>query len=168
MTGVQTCALPISPVYELLDTLGIAYRVQEHEAVFTVADSCKVLSEKVPVKSLLVREEKGEQVWMVIMRGDVRLDMKLLARELGVKRIVFVRPERVEALVGVKPGSVSLFGLLHDGATRIDVIIDETLMDESELGFHPNDNTATVFITPSDIETILAVTGHIFRKMRVY
>ena len=155
-------------VYNLLDTLGIAYRVQEHAAVFTVAESSKVLSEKVPVKSLLVREEKGEQVWMVIMRGDVRLDMKLLARELGVKRIVFVRPEHVESLVGVKPGSVSLFGLLHDGAKDIDVIIDQALMSEKELGFHPNDNTATVFVAPFVIGQVVAATGHQYKHKSVY
>ena len=40
-------------VFELLDGLGIQYRLQEHEAVFTVAESSTVLSEKVPVKSLL-------------------------------------------------------------------------------------------------------------------
>lgn len=155
-------------VYKLLDGLGIAFRVQEHEAVFTVAESSKILSEKVSVKSLLVREEKGEGVWMVIMRGDKRLDMKLLAHELGVKRIVFVKPENVEPLVGVKPGSVSLFGLLHDGAKHIDVVIDEILMSEPKLGFHPNDNTATVFIRPQDMVRIINQTDHTLQVMSVY
>ncbi len=154
-------------VFELLDGLGIQYRLQEHEAVFTVAESSTVLSEKVPVKSLLVREEKGDRVWMVIMRGDERLDMKRLASDLGVKKLTFVRPEQVESYIGVKPGSVSLFGLLNDAENKIEVIIDERLMSEHELGFHPNDNTATIFISPKDIDRIIAKTGHIYRRIKL-
>lgn len=155
-------------VFALLAKLGISYRLQEHEAVFTVAESSKVLKEKVPVKSLLVRAEKGDSIWMVIMRGDERIDMKMLAGELGVKRLVFVRPDDVEMYVGVKPGSVSLFGLLHDDAHHLEVIVDETLMDEDEIGFHPNDNTATVFIAPAEIKRVLNATGHQSRIMSVY
>ena len=54
-----TCSMKVSDkrakVYTFLDKLGLTYRVQEHEAVFTVAESGKVLAEKVPVKSLLVK-----------------------------------------------------------------------------------------------------------------
>ena len=129
-------------VFEFLDAYSIPYRLQEHEAVFTVAESSKLLTEKVPVKTLLVGEEKGTREIMVAMRGDERLDMKRFAVTLGVKKLRFVKPERVEELVGVKPGSVSVFGLLHSGAAG--------LLQEKEIGFHPNDNTATVFMQPND------------------
>jgi Ala-tRNA(Pro) deacylase len=90
-------------VYTFLEAQNIPYRLQEHEAVFTVAESSMKLPEKVPVKTLLVTDEKKQQVWMVAMRGLNRLDMKNLAQACGVKKLQFVRPERVEELVGVHP-----------------------------------------------------------------
>mgnify|MGYP001061485366 CR=1 FL=1 len=150
-------------VYTFLEAQNIPYRLQEHEAVFTVAESSMKLPEKVPVKTLLVTDEKKQQVWMVAMRGLNRLDMKNLAQACGVKKLQFVRPERVEELVGVHPGSVGIFGLLHPGAETTHVIVDESLMQEPELGFHPNDNTATVFLKPEDIQKVIIATGHEYR-----
>lgn len=147
-------------VFDFLAEQGIPYRLQEHEAVFRVAESSKVLPEKVPVKTLLLREDKGDRVCMVAMRGDVRLDVNALAKSLGVKRLQFVKAEAVEPLVGVKPGSVSLFGLLDPGAQAVEVVLDAALMDEAELGFHPNDNTATVYISPADAIRVVEETGH--------
>lgn len=154
-------------VYAFLEAQAISYRVHEHEAVFTVAESSVKLPEKEPVKTLLVTDDKKQQVWMVAMRGLHRLDMKSLARACAVKKMQFVRPERVEELVGVRPGSVSIFGLLHPGAQNIQVIIDESLMQEPELGFHPNDNTATVFLKPEDVLTIIMATNHEYRILQV-
>lgn len=148
-------------VTTFLDDHGLPYRLETHEAVFTVAESTKVLSEKVPVKTLLVAEEKGAREFMVAMRGDERLDMKQLAGLLGLKKLRFVKPERVEELVGVKPGSVSVFGLLHDGAEQLELIIDDRLLDEPEIGFHPNENTATVFMTPTDVLQAIAAMGFV-------
>lgn len=150
-------------VYTFLEAQSIPYRVQEHEAVFTVAESSVKLPEKVPVKTLLLTDEKKQQVWMVAMRGLNRLDMKSLARACGVKKLQFVRPERVEEMVGVRPGSVSIFGLLHPGAETMQVLLDESLMQEPELGFHPNDNTATVFLKPEYVLKIIMATNHDYR-----
>mgnify|MGYP001055294228 CR=1 FL=1 len=147
-------------VFELLGELEIPYRLEEHDAVFTVAESSLKLPEKVPVKTLLITDGRTERVWMVAMRGLQRLDMKSLARELSAKKLQFVRPELVEGLVGVRPGSVSIFGLLHPGSKDMLVLFDESLMGEPELGFHPNDNTATVFLAPRDIMRVIIATGH--------
>jgi Ala-tRNA(Pro) deacylase len=147
-------------VYTFLEAQNIPYRLQEHEAVFTVAESSVKLPEKVPVKTLLVTDEKKQQVWMVAMRGLNRLDMKRLAHAVGAKKLQFVNPERVEDIVGVLPGSVSIFGLLHPGAKNVQVIFDESLLTEPELGFHPNDNTATVFLNPEDVLKIIRETNH--------
>ncbi len=154
-------------VYTFLEAQNIPYRVQEHEAVFTVAESSVKLPEKVPVKTLLVTDEKKQQVWMVAMRGLNRLDMKSLAQVCGVKKLQFVRPERVEEMVGVRPGSVSIFGLLHPGAETMQVLLDESLMQEPELGFHPNDNTATIFLKPEDVLKIITATKHAYRILTV-
>lgn len=165
--GVEYTGGMRDAVYTFLKGQGLRYRVQEHEAVFRVAESHVLLPEKVPVKTLLVTDDKKERVWMVAMRGLNRLDMKELARAVGAKKLQFVKPERVEDIVGVSPGSVSIFGLLHPGSKNVQVILDESLLYERELGFHPNDNTATVFVKPSDVLKIITATGHEYRILEV-
>ncbi|MBI2798273.1 hypothetical protein HYX70_03175 [Candidatus Saccharibacteria bacterium] len=62
--------------------------------------------------------------------------------------------------LGVTPGAVSVFGLLHDGSDKVEVIIDKSLLAEDELGVHPNENTATIFMSASALEKIIKKTGH--------
>ena len=138
-------------VIEFLKRHKFDYRVVEHRAVFTVEESAGVLEEKVPTKCLLLKDIKSAKEFMVVMRGAKRLDMKLLAERLQAKKLQFVKPERVEELAGVKPGSVSVFGLLHEGAVGLTVVLDSVLFEEPELGFHPNVNTATVFMKTADV-----------------
>jgi Ala-tRNA(Pro) deacylase len=146
-------------IIEFMDEHGINYRLVEHEAVFTVADLDNALSENVPTKCLLLEEQKGSSKYMVVMRGMLRLDTKKLANNLGSSKLQFVRPEFVEGIVGVKPGSVSIFGLLHPGSKSLTVAIDKALLDEEVIGFHPNDNTATVFVSPDDMLKVIKNTS---------
>ncbi len=57
---------------------------------------------------------------------------------------------------GVTPGSVSPFGLLHDGSKEVRVIVDQELRAVERLIFHPNLNTASVTISVADFERFLA------------
>lgn len=148
-------------VINFLDQTRIPYRLLEHRAVFTVAESNDILNEKVPTKCLLLEDVKNHDTYLVAMRGNIRLDLKDLARTLRTNRLQFVKPDMVEQVVGVKPGSVSIFGLLNTGPGEITVIIDKSLLDEPEVGFHPNDNTATVFIKPENIEIVLEKMNHV-------
>jgi Ala-tRNA(Pro) deacylase len=153
---------------QTLRNLGITFRRVEHEAVFTVAESKGVLPEKVPVKNLLLQEEKGDRKVLVVMAGDERMDTKKLARELGTKKLRFANAETLYETLGVTPGSVSLFSLLHDSSDGVEVVVDQTLVHEHEVGFHPNDNTATIFIPGAAIETILKQTGHTYTFLTLY
>lgn len=147
-------------VETLLKKANIPYRVQEHEAVYTVSESSRVLPEKTPVKSLLLTEYRGARVFMIAMRGDVRLDLKKLAEQLAVKRLKFVNAEHVEQYVGVKPGSVSIFGLLNDTDGKVEALVDEELLTADEVGFHPNVNTATIYVAPKYLEKIINKMNH--------
>ncbi len=57
--------------------------------------------------------------------------------------------------MGLAPGIVSLFGLLNDKDHEINVFIDEEIIKEKTITFHPNDNTATIFIGMSNMFKIL-------------
>jgi Ala-tRNA(Pro) deacylase len=62
--------------------------------------------------------------------------------------------------MGLTPGSVSPFGLLHEGSRDVQVIVDADLREAGKLIFHPNINTASVTIAFADFERFLAARGH--------
>ncbi|HEY5668110.1 MAG TPA: prolyl-tRNA synthetase associated domain-containing protein [Candidatus Saccharimonadales bacterium] len=153
-------------ITDTLRALEVPYRLVKHQAVFTVAESVGVLDE-IPVKNLLLQEEKGTRKVLVIMAGEHRLDTKKLAAELGTKKLRFANAEALLETLGVTPGSVSLFSLFHDGSDSVEVVIDQELAHAEEVGFHPNDNTVTIFIPGASIKTVLDHTGHSYRYMNV-
>ena len=65
--------------------------------------------------------------------------------------------------LGLTPGSVSPFGLLHEGSADVRVIIDADLRQAERLIFHPNINTASVTISFADFERFLASRGNAVR-----
>lgn len=148
--------------YDFLQSLSISYQVVEHPATFRVEEHPSELEGLSVAKNLLLRDTKTRQVYMVILIGEKKLDMRKLADELGVSksRLTFVKYEDVEATVGVKPGHVSVLNLMNDEAKDVRVVFDTALAGYNEIGFHPNVNTASVFMKPEDVLRIIHETGH--------
>lgn len=142
-----------------LEALGIPYRVVEHAPVFTVAESALHLPDTYPVKNLLLKEEKGSRFVFVIMKGDERLDTKLLATKIASKKLRFASADDLMEKLGVLPGSASLFSLMHEESAGIEVVFDRRLFDQQELGFHPSENTRTILIPSSSVKLFLGSIG---------
>jgi len=149
-------------VCALLDELGIAYEAIDHPAVFTSAEAerYKDLFEGSRCKNLFLRNEKGDTHYLVIVDHAKRLDLKVLARLLGEKRLSFASPERLMKYLGLTPGSVSVFGLINDAEKEVKVVIDSELREEEKINFHPNVNTRTLSILYSDMLKFLCWTGN--------
>jgi Ala-tRNA(Pro) deacylase len=148
-------------VIALLDSLNISYRLEEHPAVYTVAESMNHLVDKRPIKNLVLKEKGKGRKFMIIMDGLKRLDLKRLAQQLDAKKLSFASANMLMETLGITPGSVSIFSLLNNTAKDIEVVIDESLLQEAELGFHPNHNTATIFIPAQAMASIINSTGHL-------
>jgi Ala-tRNA(Pro) deacylase len=110
---------------------------------------------RVEIKNLFIQDDKGRRQYLVIMPGLKKLDLKQLAEDLNEKKVRFCSPEKVENMLGVKPGSVSLFCCLNPNSNHVEIIFDEDLLSLPELGFHPIINTSTVFMPTQSIHKIL-------------
>ncbi len=155
--------LPTTPsgLLARLEALGIATRTVEHAPVFTVAEA-KELRGQLPgghCKSLYLRDKK-EGEWLLVCLEDRRIDLKALAPRLGAKRLSFGSPERLWAALGVQPGSVTPFALVNDRETRITVVLDRAMLDETPLHYHPLVNTMTTAIAPADLLRFIEACGH--------
>lgn len=141
-------------VYEALDEMGIPYEVVEHPPVFTVEEGDHVVEglDGVQAKTLLLRGKKSKKYYMVIMEGRKRLDIKKLEQVLEEKNLHFCSPERLLEKTGLTPGSVSLFGLLNNEDHDINLCLDQKILSEERIMFHPNDNTKTLLISIDDMQ----------------
>ena len=146
------------PVAAALDALGIPYQRYEHPPVFNTDDVEKYWRDipATAVKNLFLRNKKGNRHYLVIAGVDKRVDLQGLVKLLGDDRLSFGSADRLMERLGLTPGSVSPFGLLHPGSGEIQVIIDADLRNAARLIFHPNINTASLTISFADLERFLA------------
>ena len=154
-------------VYEALDAMGIHYEKYEHPPVFTGEEAAEHWR-PIPatqVKNLFLRNKKGNRQYLVILGIDKQADLRELVKIIGDDRFSFGSPERLMDTLGVTPGSVSPFGLLHPGSKDVRVIVDQDLRSAEKLIFHPNLNTASVTVSPGDLERFLATRPNVVRWM---
>ncbi len=144
-------------------------RSTEHPAVFTAEAAAEHWGPiaATQVKNLFLRNKKGDRQYLVILEVHKQADLRDLVKIIGDDRFSFGSPERLMATLGVTPGSVSPFGLLHEGAKDVRVIIDQDLRSVDRLIFHPNLNTLSVTISVKDFERFLATRPNVVRWIKL-
>ena len=149
-------------VYEFLDKKNIPYEITEHPAVYNMEELAAV---QLPypnrdAKNLFVRDDKRRNYYLITVRGNKRVNLKEFRRKQGIKPLTFASPEEMQAILGLTPGAVTPFGLLHDAACQVHFYIDRDFWRDSGLiGVHPNDNTATVWLQAGDLVALLKAHG---------
>jgi Ala-tRNA(Pro) deacylase len=144
-----------------LKALGIATSTVEHEPVFTVEESV-ALHESIPgahTKNLFLIDPDGRMV-LVTAKDDTRVDLKALAKRLGFGRFSFGKAERLQAVLGVSPGSVTPLTLMNASSAGVTVVVDQALMDLAEVNCHPLENTATMRFATADLIRFIKECGH--------
>ena len=144
-----------------LEALGIETATVEHEPVFTVAESAG-LRARLPgahTKSLFLTDPDGRLV-LVVAKDETRVDLKALAKRLSAGRFSFVKPDALQAVLGVPPGSVTPFALINASAADVTVVVDQAILDFAEVNCHPLENTATTRLATSDLIRFIAACGH--------
>ena len=149
---------PMTPedLYAFLDAHGIAHRTLEHPAVFRVDEGHEIKA-ALPgghTKNLFLKDAKG-QIWLVCALGETRVDLKRLPDVIGAARLSFGSPELMTEVLGVTPGSVTLFALINDRARRVRLVLDQALLQPEPINFHPLTNTATTAISQDGLRAFL-------------
>jgi Ala-tRNA(Pro) deacylase len=146
---------------DALDALGIAPTWHEHPAVFTVEDSDAVHAAMpgVHTKNLFLKDAAGRH-WLVTVPAEARVDLKALAAALGAKKFSFGKPEALEALLGLTPGSVTPLGALNDADGAVTVVLDAEVAAAALANVHPLRNTATIGLSGVDLLRALTAWNH--------
>lgn len=147
-----------------LAALGIAARTVAHPPLFTVEES-RALRGDLPgahSKNLFLRPAKGEGPFcLAVLEEGRRVSVNALARVAGWGRVAMAAPEDLRATLGVEPGSVTPFGLVHAAPGSVRLGLDRALAEASGLvWFHPLVNTASTGLTSRDFLRFLEAVGH--------
>jgi Ala-tRNA(Pro) deacylase len=156
---------PFSPgadVERCLAGLDIPFTRREHPPVATVAEAETHWAgiDALHAKNLFLRNQKGSRHFLVVLEFSRRADLAALGELFGERKLGFASPERLQAYLGLTPGSVSPFGLINDREHRVEVAIDAAIRAAARVAFHPNVNTATLVLSGADFQRYLAAVGH--------
>lgn len=155
--------LPTTPeaVMKRFDELGISYKLQRHQAVYTVAES-EMIDARIPgthCRNFFLRDKKKNN-FLVCLQNATEVDMKKLAPAIGADKLSFGSAERLWEYLGVRPGSVCPYCIINDKNSDVTICLDASMMDHEVLNFHPLINTMTVSVAPKDLVRFIESTGH--------
>lgn len=150
-------------VHQLLSELGIPYEYIDHEPIMTM-EGCKEADEALEAticKNLFLCNRKKTEFYLLMMPGDKTYKATELSKELGRPRLSFAREEYMEEFLDITPGSVSVMGLMNDKENRVQLLVDEEILNGEYVGCHPCINTASLRIPAKEVfETFLQAIHH--------
>lgn len=150
-------------LYQILDQLGISFEYHEHPPAPTIelaVQYWKDIENTTHCKNLFFRNHKGNRHYLVIFDHRQSLAIHDLEKRLKQGKLSFASEERMRKYLGLKPGSVSPFGLIHDTGKHVHLFLDENLNQNPRISFHPNDNTASLVVEYQDFIKFLDFCGN--------
>ena len=156
--------------YDLLDRLGVEYERIDHEPAMTMEDCKEVdqLLEAVICKNLFLCNRQKTAFYLLMIPDTKVFHTKDLSAQIGSARLSFAKPEYMEEFLDITPGSVSVMGLMNDKEHRVQLLIDEDVLDGEYIGCHPCINTSSIRFKVKDlIEKVIPAMGHNFVKVKL-
>ena len=150
-------------VYDLLDSLGIAYSQVDHEAAMTM-EACQAIDAALGTamcKNLLLCNRQCTQFYLLLIPGDKPFKTSVLSKQIGSSRLSFASGDYMEQFLDITPGSLSVMGLMNDRDRQVALLVDEELLSAERIGVHPCVNTSSLAISTADLtERIIPAMGH--------
>ena len=136
----------------ILNDSGFEYFVEEHAPLFTVEDSKSLRGqiEGAHSKNLFLKDAKAN-FFLISIEESASIDLKKTMQQIQSKKLSFAKPEYLQDILGIEPGSVSPFALLNDTKKQVEFYLDRSFLDSETVNFHPLINTATVNISPQNL-----------------
>ena len=142
-------------VYDLLDSLGIKYVRTDHEHADTM-EACNAIDAALDVamcKNLFLCNRQKTNFYLLMMPGDKTFKTKELSSQIGSARLSFASAEDMEKYLNIRPGAVSVMGLMNDHDNQVQLLGDEDVLKEEYLGCHPCVNTASLKVKTKEVFT---------------
>ncbi len=137
-------------IFDILDSLEIYYTNYEHVPVFTCGESKWIELPWERVKSLLIRNKKSTNFYMVVASDCTRLDTNLVRAKFGDSKMSFASEEQMMEKIWLKPWSVSPFALVNNKEKDI-IVVFEKRLEGKKIWLHPLRNDNTIVLNINDV-----------------
>ncbi len=137
----------------------LVFEYHEHPAIFTVAE-WEALKQTFPgkqTKNLFLTDKRG-QYYLVCLESSKRLQINQFRKLIGAKDLTLASSGEMQKILGLTPGSVSIFGLIHK-PENLHLYIDAELWSSDFVWRHPNRNDATIVIDHETLVKFLEIVG---------
>lgn len=151
-------------LFEYLDFLDIHHATYHHAPVFTCADELGIEIPPAATKNLFLKDDKN-QLWLISALQTTKIDLKATSKMLDAKGLRFAKPELLREYLGVEPGSVTMFALINDVGKKVFPVLDQRILDNLEVSFHPLKNDATSVVTSQDLLKFITSLGYQYRVL---
>lgn len=150
-------------VYDLLDELEIDYERTDHEAANTM-EACNEIDQilgTIICKNLFLCNRQETSFYLLMMPGEKPFKTKDLSAQINSARLSFGKPEFMEEFLHIKPGAVSIMGLMNDRENKVQLLMDRDIVESEELGCHPCVSTSSLKMKTKDVlEKFLPAVHH--------
>ena len=156
--------------YDLLDRLGVEYERVDHEPAMTmeVCQEIDKVLQAVICKNLFLCNRQQTAFYLLMIPDTKVFHTKDLSAQIGSARLSFAKPEYMEEFLDITPGSVSVMGLMNDKEHRVQLLIDEDVLNSEYVGCHPCINTSSIRFKVKDlVEKVIPAMGHDFVKVKL-
>ena len=148
-------------ILDLINARGISYEIAEHQAVYTIEE---MLAANLPhpeciAKNLFVRDDKKKNYYLLVVREEKRVELKVFRKRMGLRPLTFASEEDLGRILKLSRGSVTPFGILNDEERIVKVFIDADFQNNLMV-IHPNVNTATVWLPAEELMKLLKEHGN--------
>ncbi len=156
-------------ILQRLKELGIQYELIEHKAVFNMEEMDALGKDffkgATICKNLFLRDQKGKRHFLVTMKEEKQANLAEIAKSCLATKLSFASEERLKKYLNLTPGAVTPLAIINDEQKAVEVILDKDLFKEEKIGVHPGVNTATVIISPADLEKYIKANGNKLKMM---
>lgn len=156
--------------YGFLDSLGIKYKRTDHEAATTM-EACNEIDAVLGVvicKNLFLCNRQKTKFYLLMMPGDKKFKTKELSSQINSARLSFAGPEDMLKYLDIEPGAVSVMGLMNDKECKVQLLIDEDVLEGEYIGCHPCVCTSSLKMRTDDVtEKFIPATGHSIKTVHL-
>lgn len=149
-------------VFDILNRMGIEYGFVEHPAVYTIEEmeQLPIDNREAIAKNLFIRDDKKKRYFIIVLQKEKTVNLKSLRQGLNCRPLSFASEEDLHRYLNLNKGDVTPLGILNDETRRVEVVIDQDILQFNQVGVHPNDNTATIWLRPQDLEAVIKSRGN--------
>ena len=155
-------------IYDVIEELGLDFERADRVESDNVDEEVYKLLGIRHLKNLLLCNASKSNFYLLVMPADVPFKSSVLSKQLGTSRFSFAPEEFLLEFLHAKSGCASILGLIFDKNKKVQLVIDERVLEEEYFGCLPCADTSSIkFNTKELLDKLLSYTGHFYTVVRM-